>query len=329
MLTVSLIFALLLAGLLEGAGAKPVDRAMRIAACGADEVDRAYLDQHIRSAAYDQLGGGFHDFPGGPKGLEKNAWYLNAVVAAHEAKPDLFLRNMALDTVGFVLRDLKDAAGGFFASIGNREASSYYAFTEQEIHAALGREKSREFFATFALTPGGFPRLTGSPFAALAETRQTLLLRRLRRVRLPLDETIDPSANGLWVGALARAAATLQRHDFMEAARRAGAAVARFPRGGGAGAAFGLVSLERFDAAHSPEASSKALDYAIERSPSMPANDLMPLAWSLAETIRLHDSDVRRRQLTSVLRVLESRFAATEAAAAARCVAATVLVKSP
>lgn len=323
--------ALLVLATLAGgpAPALPLDAAMRIAACGPSETDRALLDQQVRSANYDHLGGGFHDFPGGPKRLETNAWLLNAIVTAHEAKPDLFLRNTALDTVAFVLRDLKDAAGGFFASIGNAATTSYYAFSEQEVRSALGPDKSREFFENFTLAPGGFPQLTGSPFAGLGDTRQTLLLRRLRRIRLPLDDTIDPDANGVWIGALARAAVTLKRRDFVEAAQRAAGVASGSQRPKSAGTAFGIVELEHFDRAFSAEAAAKALDRAVERSPRMGAAELATLSWALAEWMRLHPSDIRSRQFAGVISTIERQFATTEAAAAARCVAATVKAKAP
>lgn len=304
--------------------------AIRIAACGPSDQDRRALDQLLRGASYDHLGGGFHDYPGGPKRLETNAWALNALIATHEARPDLFVRNAALDTVAFALRDLKDADGAFFRSIGNDRTETYFAFSEPEIRAALGPDKSREFFDNFALTPGGFPRLTGSPFAGLSDTRQTLLLRRLRRIRLPLDDVIDPDANGVWVGALARTAAVLQRRDFMEAAQRAATVLATMPNRGGAGAAFGFAALERFDRGRAtPDLASRALDRALAKSATASGTDFAILALTLADQLRLHPSDARGRQLTRVVRELERRFPNTDAAQAAGCAAATVVRRAP
>ena len=321
----------LLLGITEaGSPELSIGAAVRLAACGPSEADHVRIETLLRGATYDHLGGGFHDMPGGPKRLETNAWYLNALSAAYEAKPDLFVRNMALDIVAFVLRDLKDGVGAFFRSLGNEGTSAYFSFSEAEIRAALGPDKSREFFLNFALSAGGFPRLTGSPFAGLADTRQTLLLRRLRRVRLPLDDTLDPDANGLWVAALSRTATALGRHDLMEAARRAAGAISRSKDGGAAGAAFGFAALEHFDPGQMPaDVVSRALDRAIETSQAASAVDLSTIAMALAHTLRAHPSETRKRQLSRLMREIERRFPDTEALTAARCAAATAVAKAP
>jgi len=89
-----LLAGVLLAALTQETGAGAVSAARRIAVCGPSANDRDLLDAVLRSASYDHVGGGFHDFPGGPKRLDTNAWYLNALAAAYEAKADLFIRNM-------------------------------------------------------------------------------------------------------------------------------------------------------------------------------------------------------------------------------------------
>jgi hypothetical protein len=303
--------------------------AMRIAACGPSDPDRVALERVMRGPSYDHLGGGLHDGPGGPKRLETNAWFLNALVASYESKQDLFVRNVALDVVSFGLRDLKDAAGAFFRSQGSGASAAYFSFSRTEIESALGSARSREFFEHFSLSPEGFPVLIGSPFGGLAETRQTLVLRRLRRVRLPLDATIDRDANGVWIGALARAAHVLDRHDFMEAARRAATAQAERP-GGSAGAAFGLAALARFDRGGDPgQGASKALEVAMAQSPRADAPDLTTLVFGLTDALRLNASDLRRRQLAHVMRELERRFPGAETLVAARCLSATVTAKAP
>ena len=327
-----MILILLLVSTVSGESAPPLrlDSAIRIASCGPSEDDQVMLDRAMHGPSYDHLGGGFHDRPGGPKRLETNAWFLNALVRSYEGGQDLFVRNVALDVVAFALRDLKDAAGAFFRAQGDENSSKYFAFTEAEVRSALGQGKSSEFFEHFALSPDGFPVLTGSPFGGLAETRQTLVLRRLRRVRLPLDETIDEGGNGVWIGALARAAHVFGRHDFLEAARRA----SRAARGQGparsGGAAFGLASLARLDQSEtSAEDASKALDAAIERSPQATASDLTLLVWSLTDALRVNRSDLRLRQLAHMMREVERRFPNSDTLAAARCLNASVTAKAP
>ncbi len=166
----------------------------------------AFLRDLSTSASRDHLAGGFHDFPGGPKSLETNALIVLALVREHRASQDLFGRQTILDTLAWGLKDLKDGSGVFFTSIGDAgdATRAYFSFNDAELRSALGPTRSREFFEHFALSPGGFPHLTGSPFAGLGATRETLLLRRNGRIRLPLDERINAHANGLWIAALAQ-----------------------------------------------------------------------------------------------------------------------------
>ena len=175
----------------------------------------------------------------------RNALIVLALNQEHRATRDLFVRQTILDTAAWGLKDMKDGEGVFFTSMGRDDGPTraYFSFKESELRAALGPDRSEEFFKTFELSPEGFLRLFGSPFAGLGATRETLLLRRNRRVRLPLDEKIDPQANGLWIAALAQTAVELKRDDERLAAERAARVL--LARAGHAvpGLALGLLRL--------------------------------------------------------------------------------------
>src|SRR5581483_9016305 len=71
--------------------------------------------------------------------------------------------------------------------------------------------------------PGAL-NLEGSPFAGLGSSRETLLVRRLRRVKPAVDERVVCAGNGLVIGALATSGRILKRGSDVEAARRAASA---------------------------------------------------------------------------------------------------------
>ena len=272
----------------------------------------------------DHLAGGFHDTPGGPKRLSTNALALLATLQEHRRAPDLFLRQTILDTAAWGLKDLKDGEGAFFSGIGKSDdaTKAYFFFDESEVRSALGRERGDEFFKHFDLRPDGFLRLIGSPFAGLGSTRETLLLRRNRRVRLFLDERVDGTANGLWFAALTEVAGSLKRKDELLAAERGARQFLSRPPEGDSGLALGFASL----ATSTQEdvwirAAVKELDATLARRDARTSLDSALLVMALHEARSLDATGLRARQESQVLKDLSERFPDSNELAAARCAA--------
>jgi uncharacterized protein YyaL (SSP411 family) len=191
------------------------------------------LEATARSALRDHVGGGFFAGAGasGPFSFEKrladNALLLRAFARGYAASGSLLQRDAARETSAWAVRELRDSSGAFWSSIdGTTEGRSgaYYVWLADEIHRALGPERSAEFDKSYRLAPPGVLMLTGSPFAGLSESLQVLSGRRVRRVRAATDGRVFAGSNGLMIGALAASGAAGWGSD-LDVARRAAAAV--------------------------------------------------------------------------------------------------------
>jgi uncharacterized protein YyaL (SSP411 family) len=199
---------------------------------------------------HDHLGGGFHRYatdaawrvPHFEKMLYDNAQLARVYLHAWQSSGEAQLRRLAEETVDYVLRELTDPAGGFYAS---QDADSEgvegqsYVWTGAEIDAALGPPAAAVFKAAYGITAAGnfegrnilFAAQTPAALALafnlpeaevnarLASARQALLALRSRRAAPGLDDKVVTAWNGLMLGALAEAAARLERPDYLAAAR--------------------------------------------------------------------------------------------------------------
>lgn len=202
-------------------GARGVARAATVA--------DATLSRMARGGIYDQIGGGFHHLsvdrtwrvPRFEKLLADNALLIRSYVHAWQrGKDDLFSR-IALETAEYLLRDLADPSGAFYAgesATSDGQEGGFYTWGVDEFTAV-----APDAVELFGVTSGGQFRgrnvLTAGediPGAAKA----ALLKRRRVRERPERDEKVLTSWNGLAIGALAEAGAALDRPDLVEAARR-------------------------------------------------------------------------------------------------------------
>jgi uncharacterized protein YyaL (SSP411 family) len=141
------------------------------------------------------------------------------------------------DTIGYVLRDLTDSAGGFYSA---EDADSegvegkFYCWTPTEIHVVCG-DDAPEVIRYFGVTAQGnfvdpHTNFRGSILhvanrnepmpEAVRRQRTNLLERRATRIRPGLDNKVLLGWNALFLAALTEAAAALDRDDWMDAARK-------------------------------------------------------------------------------------------------------------
>jgi len=215
-----------------------------------------------RGGIRDHLGGGFHRYsvdarwlvPHFEKMLYDNALLARAYVDAYRATGDEELREVAEQTLDYVLDDLRSPDGGFYAA---RDADSggqeglYYVWTPDEVVEVLGHAGAGPFLRCYDVAPGGnfegrsilyLPHPIEAVAASLAlpverlqallaEARSKLLVARAGREPPLRDEKILAGWNGMALRALAEAGAALRREDYLEAAE--------------AGAGFLLDTLRR------------------------------------------------------------------------------------
>jgi uncharacterized protein YyaL (SSP411 family) len=204
----------------------------------------ATLDAMAAGGIHDQLGGGFARYstddqwlvPHFEKMLYDNALLTRAYLHGYLVTGDARYRDVVAGIVTYVLRDLRDASGGFYAA---EDADSegvegkFYCWSIDEIRDVCGHDADAviEYFGVtergnFVDPHTGFhgnilhvAQPQAEPPVEVERSKSRLLERRSHRVRPGLDDKVLLGWNALMLSALAEAAAALDRDDWIEAAR--------------------------------------------------------------------------------------------------------------
>jgi uncharacterized protein YyaL (SSP411 family) len=189
------------------------------------------LRRMAHQGIYDQVGGGFHRYatdrawlvPHFEKMLYDNAQLARLYTHAYQAWNLPLYRRVAIETLDYLLRDMRDPAGGFYSS---EDADSegvegkFYVWDHAEFTAV-----APEAAGWFGVSERGNWEGTNILIAASDDppddARAKLLEVRSRRVRPGLDDKVLTSWNGLAIAAFAEAGAAFARPDLVEAARAA------------------------------------------------------------------------------------------------------------
>lgn len=202
------------------------------------------LKAMARGGMYDVVGGGFSRYsvdnfwrvPHFEKMLYDNAQLARAYLHAWQITKDPQFKQIVIETLDFVARELTHPAGGFYSSLdadSEGEEGKFYVWTLDEIREVLGDES--EFFeaaygvsergnwegktvlqralddsslaARFKLDPKAVP-------ATLAESHARLLEARSPRVRPGTDDKVLTAWNGLMLAAFAEAARVIDDADL-------------------------------------------------------------------------------------------------------------------
>jgi hypothetical protein len=206
---------------------------------GARTVVTTSLDAMASGGMYDHLGGGFARYsvdafwmvPHFEKMLYDQALlsrvYLHAWLQLGESR----WRQVVDETIGYVLRDLRQPEGGFSSAEdadSEGEEGRFYVWRIEEIEDVLGPGLAPAAIAWYGVTKSG--NFEGSNIlhrpvrGELARppdvetARQQLFDAREKRVRPGLDDKVLTEWNALMLDSLSRAAAATQRADWLEAA---------------------------------------------------------------------------------------------------------------
>ncbi len=216
---------------------------------------------------HDQLGGGFHRYavdaawrvPHFEKMLYDQAQLTGAFLTAWQLTADPLLRDSAVDTLGYVRRDLTDPEGGFLSAedadspaptspSGQREGA-FYVWSAAEIETILGAKDAALFAYAYGVrAEGNVDREHGEElkgwnvlyrartaaecaqkFGLTEQAAQTVLANaatrletvREKRPRPARDDKIITAWNGLMISAFARAAQALGDPTYATTAERA------------------------------------------------------------------------------------------------------------
>jgi hypothetical protein len=196
------------------------------------------LDAMADGGMFDHLGGGFSRYsvderwlvPHFEKMLYDNAQLATCYLGAFQATGRAEYQTIARETLDYLLRDLRDPAGGFHSS---EDADSegaegrFYVFTPAEVEAALGAADGARFCRAYGITAAGnfehgasvLHRFDAPPGAdGLAELRARLRTQRDTRVRPGKDDKVLAAWNGLALTAFARGFQVLGEPRYLDAA---------------------------------------------------------------------------------------------------------------
>jgi len=211
------------------------------------------LDAMDRGGIHDHLAGGFHRYstdaewlvPHFEKMLYDQALLGRVYIQAYQVTGKPRYAAVARDIFDYVLRDMTDADGGFYAAEdadSEGREGAFYVWRKEEIRDVLGQPESEIFCRAYGVTEQGnfedgenvlhvaastdelsrqFDKSAEEIEAALSEARHRLLERRNARPRPLRDEKIITAWNGLMIAAMAYGGAVLGEPHYTQAAARA------------------------------------------------------------------------------------------------------------
>jgi uncharacterized protein YyaL (SSP411 family) len=230
-----------------------LERVRRAKDAKAQEMLAFTLEHMAAGGIYDHIGGGFHRYsvdrmwqiPHFEKMLYDNAQVASVYAAAGALLSRDDFQQIARETCDFMLRELRDAGGGFYAALDAEtegEEGKFYRWTREELQAALSEAEY-----TLAAEIYGFddaPNFEGQwyvpqlarplaqsakarklTFAQLREQlqpiRDKLLAARNKRTRPLTDTKVLTAENGLAIRGLADVGRVLQAKEYVAAAEHA------------------------------------------------------------------------------------------------------------
>jgi uncharacterized protein YyaL (SSP411 family) len=218
---------------------------------GESEMSGRTLESMARGGLYDQLGGGFARYsvdagwvvPHFEKMLYDNALLLRVYTHWWKASREPLAERVALETAGWLLRELRTAEGGFASALdadSEGEEGRFYVWTPEQLREVLGEDDGAWATRLFEVT-GTFEhgtsvlQLLADPTDAerFERVRARLLAAREERVRPGRDDKVVASWNGLAIAALAETGMVFDRPDLVQAAEAAAELLERVHLDGG------------------------------------------------------------------------------------------------
>jgi uncharacterized protein len=199
-----------------------------------------------RGGICDQLGGGFARYsvdaqwvvPHFEKMLYDNALLLGVYTHWWRLTGNPVARRVVNDLMGWLLREMRTAEGGFAASLdadslddhGRHREGAYYAWNREQLSAALGPRDASWAAEIFSVTEQGTfedglstLQLLGDPEPErLADVRARLSAFREQRARPSRDDKVVAAWNGWLICSLIDAAMVFNQPTWLESARTAG-----------------------------------------------------------------------------------------------------------
>jgi uncharacterized protein YyaL (SSP411 family) len=216
------------------------------------EMAELTLEKMARGGMYDQLGGGFHRYstdavwlvPHFEKMLYDNAQLVVAYLEAYQATKKPLYREIAKETLDYVLREMYDAEKGGFYSAQDADSEGvegkFFVWSLDEVDRILGRENAEIFCEYYDITESGnfegenilhvqtpldifakkLRRDEAELEAILLKEKQKLFEVREGRIKPGLDDKILTSWNGIMIRGMAVGYQLLNDQRYLEAAEK-------------------------------------------------------------------------------------------------------------
>ncbi len=217
------------------------------------EMAELTLQKMALGGIYDQLGGGFHRYstdaiwlaPHFEKMLYDNAQLASTYCRAYQLTGKQFYRDIAEETLEYVLREMTDPETGAFYSAQDADSEGeegrFFVWTPEQLSDSLGTERDAAIFASFydvsstgnweganilrvvkdaSMVAVEFNMSVAEVVQILDRARTTLLAARENRIKPGLDDKSLTSWNALMLQAFALCGAAFQRSDFLDAATK-------------------------------------------------------------------------------------------------------------
>jgi hypothetical protein len=215
---------------------------------GAWDMAALTLDRMAAGGMYDQVGGGFHRYsvdrfwhvPHFEKMLYDNAQLARLYTHAWQATREDRYRRVAVETLDYLLREMRHDGGGFFASQdadSEGREGTFFVWTYDElleagdpvVAAYLGARPEGNWEGSNVLwTPSPLESVAenagispGDLRKRIEETRARLFERRDERERPATDDKILAGWNGLAISAFAEAGMVFDQPRYLRAAEDA------------------------------------------------------------------------------------------------------------
>ncbi|HKX11855.1 MAG TPA: thioredoxin domain-containing protein [bacterium] len=208
------------------------------------EMVKLTLDKMARGGIYDHLGGGFARYstdekwlvPHFEKMLYDNAQLTAAYLEAFQASSDPMFREVARESLDYVLRAMSHGEGGFYSAEdadSEGEEGKFYVWSFEELRGLLEPEEFDRLSQVYQVQPGGnfeyghsilwlAPEFGWSEKKdpVLATAMSKLFTFREARIHPHLDDKILTAWNGLMIRAMALGYQVLGEAKYLEAAHR-------------------------------------------------------------------------------------------------------------
>ena len=210
------------------------------------------LQKMARGGMYDQLGGGFHRYstdahwlvPHFEKMLYDNAQLVVAYFETYQVTQKPFYRDIAVETLDYVLREMYDAENGGFYSTQDADSEGvegkFFVWEPNDVEDVVGEENAEIFCEYYDITPHGnfegenilhvqtppdiFARKLrmelGELESLLADGKRKLFQEREKRIKPGLDDKILTSWNGIMIRGMAMGYQLTGKPEYLEACKK-------------------------------------------------------------------------------------------------------------